>query len=203
MSESTHFSVDLETLGIGDQALILSVAAVEFDPLSGNILREFYLPVDYGEDGAHASGAIDLSTVLFWLKQPEKVRNRAFGNDPELPCPAPLMVVMHELGAFLQAGEGCGYRIWQRGDRDRVWIESACERSGVTFPFNWWDWRDQRTFCNEILSTDWPARSDDLRHDALEDAKYQAQCVAAAYRRLRDGAEAMRALGISADEVQP
>lgn len=178
-----HYSIDVETLGLGDNALILSVAAVEFNPLTGEFGRCFYAAADYGENGEHAYGDIGLGTVLFWLRQPEVVRARAFGKD----CTVEVMrlgMLLLELRRFLTSGEALAPVLWQRGDRDRVWIESACAREAVDWPFKFYEWRDQRTFCSEVLQDILPPRTDNMHHDALADAKYQARCIAAAYQRL-------------------
>lgn len=61
-----HIMVDIETLSTAVNAVVLSVGAVEFDPMSGAILRKFYHELDLSDQaGRH----IDASTVQWWAKQ--------------------------------------------------------------------------------------------------------------------------------------
>jgi exodeoxyribonuclease VIII len=59
--------VDLETMGNGPAAAIVAIGAVEFDPDTGQLGREFYREVDL-EDSAFRGGVIDASTVLWWMR---------------------------------------------------------------------------------------------------------------------------------------
>lgn len=61
-----HIMVDIETLSTAVNAAVLSIGAVEFDPMSGKIEREFYHELDLSDQaGRH----IDASTVQWWVKQ--------------------------------------------------------------------------------------------------------------------------------------
>ena len=61
-----HFMVDIETLSTAVNAAVLSIGAVEFDPMSGKIEREFYLELDLSEQ---QNRHVDLNTVQWWFKQ--------------------------------------------------------------------------------------------------------------------------------------
>ncbi len=61
-----HFMVDIETLSTAVNAAVLSIGAVEFDPFTGQILREFYHELDLSEQEKRH---VDLNTVQWWFKQ--------------------------------------------------------------------------------------------------------------------------------------
>ena len=61
-----HIMVDIETLSTAVNAAVLSIGAVEFDPMSGKIEREFYHELDLSEQ---ANRHIDVNTMQWWVKQ--------------------------------------------------------------------------------------------------------------------------------------
>ena len=60
---SVNVMVDLETLGNGSESVIISIGAVEFDPETGELGREFYKVVD-AQSCVDAGLKIDASTVM-------------------------------------------------------------------------------------------------------------------------------------------
>ena len=58
--------VDIETLSTAVNAAVLSIGAVEFDPMSGKIEREFYSELDLSEQ---TDRHIDVNTMQWWVKQ--------------------------------------------------------------------------------------------------------------------------------------
>lgn len=61
-----HFMVDIETLSTAVNAVVLSVGAVEFDPITGEIKRRFYGELDLSEQKQRH---ISADTVQWWFKQ--------------------------------------------------------------------------------------------------------------------------------------
>lgn len=58
--------VDIETLSTAVNAAVLSIGAVEFDPMSGKIKREFYHELDLSDQ---TNRHIDVNTMQWWIKQ--------------------------------------------------------------------------------------------------------------------------------------
>ena len=58
--------VDIETLSTAVNAVVLSVGAVEFDPITGEIGRKFYYELDLSEQKQRH---ISSDTVQWWFKQ--------------------------------------------------------------------------------------------------------------------------------------
>lgn len=61
-----HIMVDIETLSTAVNATVLSIGAVEFDPMSGKIEREFYHELDLSDQ---TNRHIDVNTMQWWVKQ--------------------------------------------------------------------------------------------------------------------------------------
>ena len=65
---SSDIAVDVETLGKRNNAAILSIGAVKFDP-NGNVLGDaFYVDVDPASCVALGM-TIDISTIMWWMGQ--------------------------------------------------------------------------------------------------------------------------------------
>lgn len=97
-----HFMVDIETLSTAVNAAVLSIGAVEFDPMSGKIEREFYHKLDLSDQ---TNRHIDANTVQWWVKQClVNTDNIEFlsKNNREKDAVA---YVLHELGAFINGGK--------------------------------------------------------------------------------------------------
>lgn len=175
-------SVDLETLGNGPQAMIVAIGAVKFDAFGG-AGETFYRVVDLDAPGG---GVMDISTVLWWFRQSEEAR-RVF-TDPELER-LPLMNTLVEFSEFLgftdelEEGKYPDIELWQRGDADHRWLTSAYQGVGLKEPYGFWQWKDQRTFCDRFKDR-LPPRTG-VAHNALDDAIYQAQCIVAVESWLR------------------
>lgn len=96
-----HIMVDIETLSTAVNAAVLSIGAVEFDPMSGKIERAFYHELDLSDQ---TNRHIDASTVQWWAKQClVNVDNIAFLAKNNRAKYA-VAYVLHELGAFINGG---------------------------------------------------------------------------------------------------
>lgn len=66
--------VDMETMGNGPDAPIVSIGAVFFDPSTGNTGAEFYQVVSL-ESSMSFGMKPDASTIQWWLKQSSEARS--------------------------------------------------------------------------------------------------------------------------------
>ena len=181
-----HVSIDLETLGKNPQAMITAIGAVKFDPHTGSLGDTFYRVIDL--EASVGGGLMDVSTVLWWMKQDQAARNHLI--DPEVervPLPQALVELSEWLGMNDDLPEDQQYpdvHLWQRGDKDAQWLTSAYEGMGLKLPFPYWAVSDQRTLCRWV-----PVPGETMRegthHNALEDAKFQAECIRAAFVELQ------------------
>jgi len=77
---ATHFVVDLETLGIRDTAVVLSVGLAILDDETGDITSHHWI-LDADEQ-AERGRTIDYGTVRWWATVPDnEARNAVFDND--------------------------------------------------------------------------------------------------------------------------
>lgn len=180
-----HFMVDTETLSTAVNAVVLSVGAVEFDPFTDSIEREFYreLRLDL-QQYRHISAR----TVQWWVNQ---IRDNSSSNiiaKPDADKSFPIDVVC-ELGEFINGGVAFSvgrvedYKdiaVWACDpDFDLAILSNLYEELRLPAPWKFWETRSVRTvrMLNTITGTEVPRGV--ATHNALEDCKRQAKEVSA------------------------
>lgn len=166
--------IDIETLGLKSDATILSIGAVEFG--ATDMWDEFYREVD----PAQLDRNIDPQTVLWWLNQP----GAAFLTEGKKT----LNDALSDLTAFMYSTYKDNYdrSIKDYEFRGRVWAKSpvfdlailrhAYEQLGLECPWAYHQERDIRTVQAFVDKSDYPLFVG-TKHNALDDAKHQAELV--------------------------
>lgn len=183
MSRVKHVMVDLETMGVGQYAPVLSIGAVVFDPRG-----DYISSANYYRLISQPSMTVETSTLVWWLKQGDKLLN--------LLQPSPNSItrrmVASSFTSWLKMHHPSEeYRFWCHGlDFDmRLFKElfesnfSETETWAVLFKYN--DGRDTRTIF-EAANFDYKAfpRYGEF-HNALDDAITQAKAVQHCFKVLR------------------
>jgi hypothetical protein len=158
--------VDLETLGNGNSAVIIAVGAVKFDPDKPVILPEpFYSLVD-PQSCVDAGLKLDVSTVLWWMKQSDAAR--AALKPDELNKPG-----LHAVMSSLMDWYGGDLPTWGNGATfDNVILRNAFKAVGMEAPWSFWNDRCYRTMKSQY--PDVKMARTGTHHNALDDAKSQA-----------------------------
>ncbi len=168
--------LDLETLGIGPDAAIVSIGACVFDLSTGQILEKFHQKVDF----TPSMGQIDPSTVLWWFQQSEEARTQLL-EGPRFP----LIEVLRSFRDWATKSPVDG--LWSNGPTfDEVIIRSAFKRLDVHMPISFRASRCCRTFFMLARELGIDSRSQFIgtKHNALDDAIYQAGAVSDIYNAL-------------------
>lgn len=148
--------IDLETLSLRRDAVIMQIAAVDSRGDNMSIL------LDIRQPGRH----IDPETLKWWLQQEKPLSEMVNGTT--------------ELGQALQALNDWVYvrqpaTIWACGFKDFEWLDDAFEANRLTKVWSHSVQRDYRTIREEIGPdrgySDYPAGF--VQHDALHDARHQ------------------------------
>lgn len=174
MKPRQHIMVDLETMGAIPGSVIASIGAVSFDPVAGVLGRDFYRTVNIVS--AQAAGlTIDADTVRWWLRQDGRAQQALFEAE------AGLAEVLQAFSQFY-AGES-GSVLWGHGASfDPVLLEGAYRAVQQRPPWKFWDHRCTRTIFD--LAGVKPDRAAGVHHNALDDARAQADAVCVAYSKL-------------------
>lgn len=168
---TSRVMVDIETLGTKPGHAILSVGAVRFD--SGGLGDEFYRSVSL-ESCQDAGLEIDANTLEWWLGQDDAVTGVLTGGDE-------LTEVLEDFAAFYGTSE----EIWAFSPSfDCDILAEAYEAVGIVPPWNYYEERCCRTLAALPI---WPdVDQDGDKHDALDDAKYQARQTVDALRAIAE-----------------
>ena len=177
-----EFMVDLETMGSGPTAAIVSIGCVPFDRESLTVLQdEFYTVVDL-ESSLKAGLTAESSTILWWMTQSEEARTELFSGRRAQLYEA-LSAFKYWVASLVPAKND--RRVWGNGAAfDNVILASAYKAVGLETPWNFWNDRCFRTMKNEFADVPLPDRSG-LHHKAVDDARYQAECLVEILRSVR------------------
>ncbi|MFH2559613.1 3'-5' exoribonuclease [Klebsiella pneumoniae] len=191
-----HVMVDLETMGKKNNAPIVAIGAVVFDPSTGSIGESFYKVVCL-ESSVNWGAVIDPSTVIWWLKQSSEARS-AIVNDDAIPLQDALLQ-FREFVSDNVAGGSKKAQVWGNGASfDNSILRSSYDCIAEDYPWEYWNDRDVRTMLElgQAISFD-PKTTipfEGSRHNALADAIHQARYVSAIWQRIIAGNQVLQKL---------
>lgn len=167
-----HIMLDLETLGTSPGCPILSIGAVYWDPINGELGDEFYVNIQISDSisrGFQPNGA----TIEWWMKQSDEARDALFKAPMNVPA------ALIKFNNFVKNDK---VAMWAKGPSfDCNILRKAYEKTEINVPWHFRSERDVRTLISiaklrGVLAPNF-ARTG-THHNALDDAKYQAkQCI--------------------------
>ncbi|MEY6967016.1 3'-5' exoribonuclease [Escherichia coli] len=175
-----HLMIDLETMGKNPDAPIISIGAIFFDPQTGDMGPEFSKTIDLETAG----GVIDRDTIKWWLKQSREAQSAIMTDE------IPLDDALLQLREFIDENSGEFFvQVWGNGANfDNTILRRSYERQGIPCPWRYYNDRDVRTIVELEKAIDFDARTaipfEGERHNALDDARYQAKYVSAIWQKL-------------------
>jgi 3' exoribonuclease, RNase T-like len=162
--------IDLETMGLAPYGAIVQIGVCSFDEVG--IVDTFYSEVSL-IDSVSAGMKVDPSTILWWLSQPEEVRNWVKDNEKK----STLRVALLGLSSFFK-----DLRSTNPNEKLEVWANSPsfdCSILRTAYglvklecPFTFREEMCCRTAKN--LFKDVTHDFKGVKHNALDDAKNQA-----------------------------
>ena len=163
--------IDIETVGTGPDACILTIAAQTFDPNAlGYLPQDYYARVDID---SQPNREVDNATVEWWATQPQEAQDEAFGEEGRIS----LKQALEELSKLCFH---CNLT-WANGTTfDMVILENAYKQEQLPLPWRFWNVRDARTVYSLYPDLPKPKAS----HHALEDCKRQIDLLQQTLRHL-------------------
>lgn len=159
--------IDIETLGTGDDAVILEIGAVCFDREEELMGPEWEMIVDHVQQPGRV---ICPKTLQWWLdeKRIGHFQELTKGSDTK-----PLLWhALNELRAFLGRHLKEGGEVWAKGNFDARLLEHAFKADEIEVPWKYFQVRELRT----VLKVAGVAVSKDATvHRALVDAREQVE----------------------------
>ncbi|EPM8900410.1 3'-5' exoribonuclease domain-containing protein [Escherichia coli] len=175
-----HLMIDLETMGKNPDAPIISIGAIFFDPQTGDMGPEFSKTIDLETAG----GVIDRDTIKWWLKQSREAQSAIMTDE------IPLDDALLQLREFIDENSSEFFvQVWGNGANfDNTILRRSYERQGIPCPWRYYNDRDVRTIVELGKAIDFDARTaipfEGERHNALDDARYQAKYVSVIWQKL-------------------
>ena len=175
-----HLMIDLETMGKNPDAPIISIGAIFFDPQTGDMGPEFSKTIDLETAG----GVIDRDTIKWWFKQSREAQSAIMTDE------IPLDDALLQLREFIDENSGEFFvQVWGNGANfDNTILRRSYERQGIPCPWRYYNDRDVRTIVELGKAIDFDARTaiqfEGERHNALDDARYQAKYVSVIWQKL-------------------
>ncbi|EMY2703032.1 3'-5' exoribonuclease [Escherichia coli] len=175
-----HLMIDIETMGKNPNAAIISIGAIFFDPQTGDMGPEFSKTIDLDTAG----GVIDRDVIKWWLKQSREAQSAILTDEILLDD------ALLQLREFIAENSGEFFvQVWGNGANfDNVILRRSYERQGIPCPWHYHNDRDVRTIVELGKAIDFDARTaipfEGERHNALDDARYQAKYVSAIWQKL-------------------
>ncbi|MEC9493739.1 3'-5' exoribonuclease [Escherichia whittamii] len=175
-----HLMIDLKTMGTNPDAPIISIGAIFFDPQTGDMGAEFIKTIDLETAG----GVIDRGAIKYWWKQSREAQSAIMTDE------IPLDDALLQLREFIDENSGEFFvQVWgYEASFDNVILRRSYERQGIPCPWSYYNDRDVRTIVELGKAIDFDARTaipfEGERHNALDDARYQAKYVSAIWQKL-------------------
>lgn len=180
MGAYTDLMVDLETLGVGDNAVIAQIGLVAFD-LGGHITSKVGVnihvdPADAMREGQKA----DWSTIKWWLVQNEAARQLMANRNGH-----PLRDALIRVTDFVTENCGPKVRPWGNGSTfDITLLEQAYRLVGRKVPWEFRQVRDLRTLADIEPAYHVNRPRPEREHDALADAMAQTDWAQRLYKAI-------------------
>lgn len=167
-----HIMIDIETLGTGDDAVIMEVGAVEFFDAPSEVGVSFSSFVEVGDQRGNGR-KVDKGTIKWWVDTDVDRLIEFFEN--AIGLPDEVLASISDLCAGADT-------IWAKGPNFDIGIlEHAMKMYGVEIPWKFWQVRDARTL---YKLADTEVDYGDKHHSALNDAKCQVRALFEAAEKL-------------------
>jgi hypothetical protein len=168
-----HIMVDLETLGTSNNAVFLSIGAVEFG-LNGEIGSTFYENISI--DSAQKLGLkIDGDTLKWWLTQKPEVMQLMFNDAKDINT------VLNNFGDWV--GKTNAKYFWgNAASFDLVILENGYRAANIPAPWKFWRQMCYRTLLNLYPGCKGKPPVD--AHDPVADCKFQIANLVAVAKQL-------------------
>lgn len=171
-----HVMIDLETMGTGNKAAIVSIGAAKFN-LEDGIVDTFHVGVELASNKA-VGMEIDAGTVMWWLNEDRAEARKAWLALDKVELVEALYGFASWLSSApetqIEADDIVG--VWGNGATfDNVILRNAYAGAGIECP--WPFWKDR---CFRTMKAQWtgylPQRKG-THHAALDDAIWQAEAL--------------------------
>jgi hypothetical protein len=183
------FVFDIETLSKKSNSVILSMAAVYFDPVKKTTYEEmrkdaFFVKFDVQDQIKRHQRVMDRSTLEWWSKQCQNVRIKSLK-------PSPNDVTFEEgyaaMAVWIKSKNDDKCYVWARGNLDQIVLDDYLDQVGIEPVWFFTRWRDVRTAIDFMYGSNDGYTDVDCgdfnpfihitKHDPVDDVIYDAMML--------------------------
>jgi exodeoxyribonuclease VIII len=185
-----HYMVDIECLSCGYQAMVTSIGAVEFDLETHTLGRTFKRNIAM-QSSEQAGFNMQADTVAWWFGQSEEARKAMIGDATHVMQTFDQFSHFLRFDGYEETAERLTPVVWGNGSNfDNRILREGFELLKMPCPWSFRHDRDMRTYVAEMarhkITIGRNEIPNPLKHDALEDAKYQARVMIALDQRFKE-----------------
>lgn len=171
-----HVMIDLETLGVEHDAMIVAIGAVKFDPMDKDIeIDSFHAIIDV-ESCAPFKFSMSPQTVTWWMHPDRNEARKIFSSDEKVDIVTALDALASWYGpdSLPTWGNGAAF--------DNVILRTAYQKTGLICPWHFYHDRCYRTSKGFAPHVD--MKRVGTHHNALDDAVSQVRHLQAIIENL-------------------
>lgn len=173
-----HIMLDLETLGTRSNSVIAVIAAVYWNPGTGETGKEIYRRIDI-PSCLHEGLKLDLKTIEWWFQQCYEAKKEVFNQEDRYH----IFPALRDLSEFVSLTEDA--IVWGNSARfDCGLLEDAYRAVDLPVPWKYWNERDVRT----LVSLAPEIKNDTIRegtyHNALDDCYHQIKYCSTIHQKI-------------------
>lgn len=170
--------IDIETMGKGSKAAIVSVAMVFFSLNSSRATGTTYSANIKLQSCLDAGLKVDGDTIEWWLKQSDEARNGL------LEYRKPLVDVLEEIKVVINH-ENPNVKVWGNGASfDLAILKDAYDAVNLPLPWKYYNERDVRTLVDFAPQIKKDMPFDGVKHDAFADCLHQIKYCRAIHQKI-------------------
>jgi len=184
------FIFDVETLGKESNSVILSMAAIYFDPETKPSYEDlynsaFFVKFDAEDQVRRLSRKIGRTTLQWWAKQCDIVKAKSLNPNKALDVKFEDGYEAMRKWAESKKDDQC--YVWARGNLDQLVLDSFEEQLEIKPIWPFQRWRDVRTAIDILYNTSngycpvnyagFSAESKVIKHNPVDDCAYDAMML--------------------------
>lgn len=179
MDNGKHLMIDLETMGTKSHSVICSIAAVEFDLMTGTTGRTFNRNISLSSS-LNLGLQIDASTLEWWMTQNQEAQKGLFKDVSNLGS------VIRDFIDFVTELDPTTLKVWGNSARfDLGLLENVFHKFGTDCPWKHWNERDVRTLVSFAPEIKKNMPFEGVKHNALDDCYHQIKYCTEIYKTLK------------------
>ncbi len=178
-----HIMIDLETMGTGSNAVVVSISAVIFDMATGEIGESFEAGLEITNQ-KDMGGEIDADTVNWWNNQDQDARDE-LERLRKIPVDDALALLNDWVKQNFKAPSRI--KLWGNGATfDNVIIRNLFKRYDTEFAIPYYCDKDVRTLTYLTKINPRSFEFEGVKHRGIDDCKHQIKYCVAGYKKISE-----------------